>query len=296
MNHFLTENFYKQRAEFTKESGARDKKLPFPEDVIEQKDIPYCDDASDAHRLDMFRPKGRDGEILPVIVNVHGGGLLLGSKEFNRFYCARLSAMGFLVYSVEYRLVPDCEFYDQLSDLSAAMDFIKERIHSDNGDLSRVYAVGDSGGACLLVYAVAAANCDAVAKAAHVTPFTLDLKALGLISGMFYTNRFDKIGLFLPRYLYGSHYKKSAFAPYVNPEHPDIAGSLPPCYLITSHNDHLERYTLDFEKALTRCHTPHELLDYPPNPKLTHAFCVFEPFMEESTDAITSMLHFLLKY
>lgn len=296
MSQFFIKNFYKQRADFAKEAAARDKDLSFPEGVIEQKDIRYLDDRIEAHRLDIFRPANRDGDTLPVIVNVHGGGLLLGSKEFNRFFCARLSALGFLVYSIEYRLVPDCEFYEQLSDFSDAMNFIKDRIVSDHGDPSRVYAVGDSGGACLLVYGTAAGNCPAVAKAAHITPSALKFRALGLISGMFYTTRFDKIGLFLPRYLYGKHYKKRAFAPYTNPDHADIAGSLPPCFLITSYRDHLRHYTIDFEKALTRCHTPHELLDFPDDPRLTHAFCVFEPFMEESTDAITSMTQFLLKY
>lgn len=196
MSQFFIKNFYKQRADFAKEAAARDKVLSFPEGVIEQKDIRYLDDRIEAHRLDIFRPADRDGDTLPVIVNVHGGGLLLGSKEFNRFFCARLSALGFLVYSIEYRLVPDCEFYEQLSDFSDAMNFIKDRIVSDHGDPSRVYAVGDSGGACLLVYGTAAGNCPAVAKAAHITPSALKFRALGLISGMFYTTRFDKIGLF----------------------------------------------------------------------------------------------------
>ncbi|EKC43647.1 esterase / lipase [human gut metagenome] len=79
----------------------------------------------------------------------------------------------------------------------------------------------------------------ALAQAAGVTPSDLPVRALGLVSGMFYTNRLDQIGLFLPRYLYGRHYKKSAFAPYVSPEHPDIVTSLPPSLLITSDNDNL---------------------------------------------------------
>ena len=80
MSQFFIKNFYKQRADFTKEAAARDKKLSFPEGVIEQKDIRYLDDQIEAHRLDIFRPADRDGDILPVIVYVHGGGLLLGSK------------------------------------------------------------------------------------------------------------------------------------------------------------------------------------------------------------------------
>lgn len=288
--------FYKQREEFEVSAAKRDQELEFPEDVIETKDIRYSDDDCKAHRLDMFRPAGREQEVLPVIVNIHGGGLLLGSKEFNRFYCAKLSRLGFLVYSLEYRLVPDCTFFDQLSDISLAMDFVKERIADDKGDISHVYACADSGGGCLLTYFAAMQKNPELAAAAHMTPSDLPLRALGLISGMFYTNRFDKIGLFLPKYLYGKHYKKEAFAPYVNPEHPGVAGSLLPCYLVTSKNDYLQHYTLNFTKALAANRIPYRLQNFPKNPQLTHAFSVFSPFLEESNQSMAAMVEFFKKY
>lgn len=288
--------FYKQREEFEVSAAKRDQELEFPKDVIEIKDVRYSDDDCDAHRLDMFRPAGREQEVLPVIVNIHGGGLLLGSKEFNRFYCAKLSKLGFLVYSLEYRLVPDCTFFDQLSDISLAMDFVKERIADDKGDISHVYACADSGGGCLLTYFAAMQKNPELAAAAQVTPSDLPLRALGLISGMFYTNRFDKIGLFLPKYLYGKHYKKEAFAPYVNPEHPGVVGSLPPCYLVTSKNDHLQRYTLNFTKALAANRIPYRLQNFPKNPQLPHAFSVFFPFLEESDHSMAAMVEFFRKY
>ena len=36
--------------------------------------------------------------------------------------------------------------------------------------------------------------------------------------------------------------------------------------------------------------------DNPKNKNLTHAFSVFEPFMNESIDAVTSMIEFLRKH
>lgn len=288
--------FYKQRADFERSSAARDKELTFPEDVCETKDIRYSEDACDAHRMDIFRPKGREQEILPVIVNIHGGGLVLGSKEFNRFYCAKLSEQGFLVYSLEYRLVPDCTIFDQLSDLSLAMEAIRERLSRDQGDAEHVYAVADSGGACLLTYFAAMQNNRELADAAQITPTKLPLRALGLISGMFYTTCFDQIGLFLPKYLYGRNYKQRAFAPYVNPEHPAVVGSLPPCYLVTSKKDHLQRYTLRFKQALADNQVPYRLQNFCKNPQLTHAFSVFFPFLKESDESIQSMVDFLRKY
>lgn len=79
------------------------------------------------------------------------------------------------------------------------MDFVKEHAAADGGDLSHVYLVGDSGGACLATYANAIQNSKKIAKAAGIKPSELKVHALGLISGMFYTTKFDKIGLFFRR-------------------------------------------------------------------------------------------------
>lgn len=288
--------FYKQRMDFEASTKQRDKELPFPENVDEIKDIYYSDDHLPAHRLDIFRPADRKSEVLPVIINIHGGGLLMGSKEFNRFFCARLCQTGYMVYSIEYRLVPDCSFFDQLSDVFMAMDYIKQRIADDYGDTDNIYACADSGGACLLTYASAMIHNNKLANAAGIKPASIKLNAIGFISGMFYTNRFDKIGLFLPKYLYGRHYKKEAFAPYINPECSDITEYLPPVFMVTSRNDNLRRYTTDFAKALKKHNACHKLINFPKKSSLTHAFSVFDPFLPESTKTIRAMITFFKQY
>lgn len=288
--------FYKQRMDFEASTKQRDKELPFPKNVAEIKDIYYSDDHLPAHRLDIFRPADRKSEVLPVIINIHGGGLLMGSKEFNRFFCARLCKTGYMVYSIEYRLVPDCSFFDQLSDVFMAMDYIKQRIADDYGDTANIYACADSGGACLLTYASAMIHNNKLANAAGIKPASIKLNAIGFISGMFYTNRFDKIGLFLPKYLYGRHYKKEAFAPYINPECSDITEYLPPVFMVTSRNDNLRRYTTDFAKALKKHNACHKLINFPKKSSLTHAFSVFEPFLPESTKTIRAMITFFKQY
>ena len=284
MGNILTKQFYRQRKDFEDSCAGRDAGLTFPEGVRCSTDIAYADDGIKAHVLDIYRPEDSQEKILPVIINVHGGGLIIGNKEFNRYFCALLCKKGFLVYSIEYRLIPDCLIYDQISDVFMAMDYIKERLAADGGDSSHVYMAGDSGGACLITYVNAIQNSTNIARAANVTPSGLRINALGLISGMFYTSRFDKIGLFLPKYL------------YVNPENRELLNSLAPVWLVTSHNDFLRRYTTDFEKALTRAEREHELVVFPKNKKLTHAFSVFEPFMPESGAVIDMMVEYLRKF
>lgn len=281
--------FYKQRQEFQDSVPARDIEFTFPSDVTEIRNVPYAEDSDPAHRMDIYRADAFAGKELPVILSIHGGGLILGCKEYNRYFCAQLSKLGYLVFSIEYRLVPDCLFFDQCEDVFAAMRCIKRKLPEYQGLKDQVYAVGDSGGAVLLTYCAAMQNSPKLAGTAGVHPASLRLKALGLISGMYYTTRFDKIGLFLPSYLYGRHYKRSAFAPYVNPEHQEIVTALPPCFLTTSAGDYLRNYTLDFEKALSKYQVSHYLLDFSNGKDLPHAFSVIDPFRKESEQLLTAM-------
>ena len=296
MSNFITKQFYKQRSDFEESCVERDKKFTFPSGVDYTKDIAYADDNNKAHRLDIYRPQDRAGQVLPVVINVHGGGLLLGNKEFNKYFCALLSLKGYLVYSIEYQLIPDCTIYDQFKDVFMAMDYIKGRIISDNGDMAHVYMAGDSGGACLITYVNAIQNNDNIAKAAGVTPSDLHINALALISGMFYTSRFDKIGMCLPTFLYGKKYKKSPFGKYVNPENKELVDALAPVWMVTSHDDYLRKYTINFEKALADAGKEHELVDFEANKSLTHAFSVFEPFLPESGQVLDLIAEYLRKY
>lgn len=296
MGSIMIKQFYKQRSDFEASMPEREQKFTFPEDVRCTENIAYMDDGDAAHHLDLYRPENADGQTLPVIINVHGGGLLLGNKEFNKYFCALLCKKGFLVYSIEYRLIPDCLIFDQFRDVFRAMDYVKGHAEADGGDLDHVYMVGDSGGACLITYVNAMQNDIHIARAAGVKPSDLHVNALGLISGMFYTSKFDKIGMFLPKFLYGKDYKKRAFAPYVNPENPRVIHALAPTWLVTSHNDYLRRYTIRFEKALERAGKEHELVDFPKNKQLTHAFSVFEPFLPESKETINLLVQYLRKF
>ena len=69
---------------------------------------------------------------------------------------------------------------------------------------------------------------------------------------------------------------------YTNPEHPEIIYNIPPCYLVTSKADMLERYTLDFAGELGNKGIEHRLRHMGSNPELIHAFPVVRPDLRES--------------
>lgn len=289
MSNYIETAFMQQRTDFMKTLPDRRKRFSIPDGVDMYLDIEYMYDQNEAHRLDVFRPSETPDKELPIIINVHGGGLIMGCKEFNRYFCARLCKLGYVVFSIEYRLVPEYTFYHQCMDFFQALRYVQDSGNLYYGKTDEIYGVGDSGGAMLLTYCAAMQNNTEMAAAAQVSVCSAPLQALGLISGMFYTNRFDQIGLFLPKYLYGTDYKQRDFAPYVNPTYQKLVQALPPCLLVTSKNDNLHHYTTKFEKALTKYNMPHRLLDFPKNKQLTHAFSVFEPFLPESTQTIQAI-------
>lgn len=292
MSNYIETAFMQQRTDFMKTLPDRRKRFSIPDGVDMYLDIEYVNDQNEAHRLDVFRPSESPDKELPIIFNVHGGGLIMGCKEFNRYFCARLCKLGYVVFSIEYRLVPEYTFYHQCTDFFQALRYVQDYGNLYYGKTDEIYGVGDNGGAMLLTYCAAMQNNAEMAAAAQVSVCPAPLQALGLISGMFYTNRFDQIGLSLPKYLYGTDYKQGDFAPYVNPTYQKLVQALPPCLLVTSKNDNLHHYTTKFEKALTKYNMPHRLLDFPKNKQLTHAFSVFEPFLPESTQTIQAIAEY----
>lgn len=305
MNRLITKMFLKERGKFDEalEKQLAEEEIIIPPDCCIAADVPFRGRWTTFHpekRMDVYHPMSaifhlNDHPLYPVIINIHGGGLIMGDKEFNTKFCLELCRRGFVVLSLEYRLIPDVDVFQQFDDVARGMDQAIETLLMFHGDPDRVFVVGDSAGAYLATYVCAMQNAPELAKAANVQPSYLDVKALGLISGMFYTRRLDKIGLSLPTYLYGEHYKKSAFYPYTNPEHPDIIQNLPPCYLITSHDDMLQRYTLDFANVLRKNNAPYSLINYPKDKRLTHAFSVFHPELDASQKAIDGMTDYFLK-
>ena len=103
------------RKEFKKNDDLRDSGLTTPEEILRFDDIVYGSDPQ-WHVLDVYRPKERAGEELPVIVSVHGGGWVYGDKERYQYYCMDLAKRGFAVVNFTYRLAPEAKFPASLED------------------------------------------------------------------------------------------------------------------------------------------------------------------------------------
>lgn len=265
---------------------------PFPEDVLLTADADYMGDALPCHRMDIFRPRGASTP-LPVLVNIHGGGFLLGKKEANRLFCADMCRRGFVVFCLEYPLVPDVDIFTVFRAMTAGIERAAAIAPDYGGDSSRLFLCGDSAGAYLCVYLAAMQKNAAMAKAAGVPSLTPDIAALGLISGMFYTTRPDNIGIFLPNMVYGRGWRRSPFREYIDPENPALIRALPPCFLVTARGDFLRHYSRDFSAALRKNGAEYELLDMDEPEELSHAFAAMLPETDAAQRANAAMADFL---
>ena len=295
MGRLLEFIFKKKREDFQRLTEERYGNFKFPDNVVRIKDIGY-DKKYPERKLDVYRPDDTSKKY-PVIVNVHGGGLVMGNKEFNTYFCAQLAKLGFIVFSVEYRLIPSTKIYGQLDDVSRAMDFVSEIAPVFDGDMSNVYMVGDSAGALLIVYTLALQKNRRFANTTNIKPCTkLNVNAVALISGMFYTTRFDEIGLFMANSIWGKGFRKRGIRRFTDPGYSGVAKHLPPCYLISGDSDHLLRYTRDFADALSVSDVAHEICVFQYGECLGHAFPVFEPDLEESLQAMSDIVKFFDQY
>ena len=73
----------KQAKELADWMARREETVALPEGVWRTEDVAYLDDDLPCHRMDLYQPI-HAGPALPVLLNLHGGGFLLGSKEVNR--------------------------------------------------------------------------------------------------------------------------------------------------------------------------------------------------------------------
>jgi acetyl esterase/lipase len=270
----------------------RQNQFSLAEDVELFADVPYMEDGLACHRMDIYRPVNAQ-QALPVMISLHGGGLVLCSKEVNRSFCAHLAKEGFLVFCVDYPLVPQSDVCGILRDVSAGLDKVADLVEDYGGDANRISLVGDSAGAFLGVYALAAGKIPALADAAGVRPSRLRVRSMGIVSGMLFTNLNDSTGICLRKDFYGKHPDRHPIWAWLSPDRPDIAGAMPPCWLVTSRGDPLRSQTLRFAQGLNNVGIRHVLRDMPLCPFMGHDFLVMMPEKPESKELLDEMCGFL---
>ncbi|WP_308787851.1 alpha/beta hydrolase [Planomicrobium stackebrandtii] len=114
------------------------------ERVEVRKNLSYSDTANSF--LDIYYPK--DGApSMPVILWIHGGGYVGGSKDSRQDYAMALADAGYVVANIDYALAPESLYPGPVLQANKALAYMQLHAAEYGGDMDRVFVGGDSAGA-----------------------------------------------------------------------------------------------------------------------------------------------------
>ena len=97
----------------------------------------------------ILRPSGQQGR-LPALYNLHGGGLVMGTRFMDTPRLAALVVeLGVVAINVEYRLAPEHPGLAPVDDCYAGLEWTAENAGELGVDADRLIVMGGSAGGCL---------------------------------------------------------------------------------------------------------------------------------------------------
>lgn len=265
-----------------------------PDGVTAVCDIPYADDLNRYHLLDIYYPSKNDKK-LPVILDIHGGGWWYGTKEINKYYCMSLAKEGFIVVNINYRLVDEVTFIEQLRDVFTAIKWIDNNIQSYNGDIDNIFITGDSAGGQLCLLTAQLNNNDEEKVHLNLDNSNVTFKAAALTSPVadltsgnitMTANLTSVLGT--PRHKSSPYYYLMSFKNIAN-------GNFPPVYIVTSNGDFVRSQSYKLDRLFTELGVEHRLRDFTQiynGKKLGHVFSVIDPFSKPGKTVVNELTAF----
>jgi acetyl esterase/lipase len=128
--------------EFTDRFGSA---LWISENYLVVPNITYTTSTNYQAKLDLYRPVYTKAPV-PVVVNIHGGGWVNGTKEDIALSALPYMEMGFAVVNVEYRLARYAPAPAAVQDCLCALHWVGRNAKEFGFDLNKVVVTGASAG------------------------------------------------------------------------------------------------------------------------------------------------------
>ena len=255
--------------------------------------IPYINDKTAEHMLDVYFPENSN-ERLPVIIDIHGGGWMSGSKEINKNFCTNIAVKGFCVFSINYRLAGKHKFNEQIEDIFEAFYWIAQNAGAYPADLENAFLAGDSAGGHYACTAAAVSSSFILQKDFAMAKPKIKFKAVAAISpAIDLTAPNPTLNINLPELL-GQHFRQSPYYKYMN-FRKVATNHMPPFYICTSTGDFLRFDSYKLKFTLDKLGIENELDDFKGKyvgRVLPHVFAVLDPTPSYSQECINHMLDF----
>ncbi len=246
-------------------------------------DLGYSGTRRSGQRLDVFTPPARRRRgPAPVLVNVHGGGLMCMDKRSYERFGRSLARAGFVVFNVNYRLAPRAGYLQQMEDVAAAVGWAHENAGRFGGDPSRMALAGDSAGAWLVGWYVQAARDPSLLEGVNASTVPASaLRAVLFIYGAFdweeihgasrLTRPFVRMML---RAAFSDDLDECLRLSRRYSVTRNLEPGFPPCMIISGRTDPIHSVSRTFARACEKKGVEHEdvFLPWYLFPEATHAF------------------------
>ncbi|SER16126.1 alpha/beta hydrolase [Streptococcus gallolyticus] len=264
--------------------------------AVAKENIYYINDYDENHLLDVYSPQLNSAATLPVVVLIHGGGYASGFKELNRRIGRLIASQGFHVVNINYSLMPEVSFKEELSEISAVLDWISDNSTTYGFDSRKVSLMGDSSAGHLVMLAAAAQYNSDIQDYFGITPYEYGLK--GVVSVCPAT--FDAINNssneitqqvknVLSDWLDDDEYvSKSSYQTFLTQDYPEIL-------IVTTPEDSiLAQESINIHEFMSQQGVKHRFNSYSPQSnKIDHVFNILFPEYEESKQANQDIIDYL---
>ena len=265
-------------------------------------DIAYPS-ADDHNTMDILRPAHAEGERLPVLFWVHGGGFVGGDKADVLDYMTLLAAEGMVVVSINYALAPEARYPSPILQLRDAYAHVAAQADAYGIDLRRVALGGDSAGASIVGQFVCAQVDPAYAEASGLPQAVAspeDIRGVVFLSGLLCVNLEQASGedRGLVRTLYNKtiwayydekHWQRGAQAGYADlPAH--VSPAFPPTFITDGRVGSFETQARALDAALRALGVPVESHFYDADLPHEYQFDMTRPASLETYAALRAFL------
>lgn len=97
--------------------------------------------------LDIYRPRDVELDHAPVLIQIHGGGWMIGHKQQQGLLLMNMMAeLGWVCVSINYRLAPKHPWPAQIIDVKRAIAWVRDNIARYGGDPDYLVLTGGSAG------------------------------------------------------------------------------------------------------------------------------------------------------
>ncbi len=103
-------------------------------------------------KLNVYQPKDRGDGLLPGMVVVHGGGWVIGPRTQQAWYCREFARNGYVVITIDYRMMPKYAFPHCLHDCKAGVRWMRAHAAELGVDPDHIVTFGASAGGHLAAF------------------------------------------------------------------------------------------------------------------------------------------------